>query len=199
MKSNTYRFAEKELSILSKSAVDPENRPIIEPFKEEILALCEKFANSGQSGGSAPFTASALCWAIKKLLLQEPICPIMDLPDEWNDVAEMTDLTKGRTLFQNNRCSALFKAENGPAYYLDAISFKPKGESYSMHIGSGVKLTDGSAIGSRQWVRKFPFTPKTFYVDIIQKEIAKDDWEYFIKDERQLQSVFKYYDRYPDK
>lgn len=199
MKSNTYRFAEKELSILSKSAIDPENRPIIEPFKEEILALCEKFGRSGQSGGSAPFTASALSASIKKLLLQDPICPIMDIPEEWRDVSEMSDLAKGRTLFQNNRCSALFKADNGPTYYLDAISFKPKGESYSMHISSGVKLTDGSVIGSRQWVRWFPFTPKTFYVDVIQKEIAKDDWEYFIKDERQLRSVFKYYDRYPNK
>lgn len=197
MTTNTGRFAQKELSILSKLATDPENRPIIEPFIPEILALCDKFGNSGQSGGLAPFTASALSKAIKTLCLQEPICPIMDLPEEWFDVSKISDLTKGRTLFQNNRCSALFREDDQPVYYLDAISFIPVGKSYGMHISRGVMLDDGSKIGSRQRVKKFPFTPKTFYIDIIEIEVAKDDWEYKIKNERQLKSVFKYYDRFP--
>lgn len=195
MTTNTARFAARELSILSKAATDPDNRPIIEPFREEILALCEKFGKSGQSGGSAPFTASALSQAIKKLCLQEPICPIMDIPEEWVDVAEISDLTKGRTLFQNNRCGGLFKDGDAAPYYLDAISFKTQEGGY-LNINSGVLLPDGSKIYSRQRVKKFPFKPKTFYIDIIQKEVAKNDWEYEIKNVRQLVPVWKYYDRF---
>ena len=104
--SNTKNFAERELDILVKSNTDPENRPIIEAFIPEILALVDKFGNSGQSGGSAPYTASALSSAIKKLCMQEPICPITGIDEEWVDVSELCD---GKIVYQNRRCSALFK------------------------------------------------------------------------------------------
>lgn len=42
--TNTYKFAEQELDILAMALPDS----IITPFAEEILALCEKFGNSGQ-------------------------------------------------------------------------------------------------------------------------------------------------------
>lgn len=191
MTTNTARYAQRELEILSKSVTDPENRPIIEPFKAEILALCEAFGKSGQSGGSAPYTATALAQAIKKLLLQEPICPIMGIDEEWVDVSRLTD---GRVCFQNRRCGALFKGgKDNPAHYLDAIVFKTqKGVTWTSNAGAICK--DGSRIPSRQYVKSFPFKPKTFYIDVIEKEVAKDDWEFYIKDERQLKSVFKYYD-----
>jgi hypothetical protein len=80
--TNTQRYAQRELDILVKSA-SVDDRPIIEEFIPEILALCEKFGKSGQSGGSAPYTATALSHAIKKLCLQESICPITGIEDEW--------------------------------------------------------------------------------------------------------------------
>lgn len=49
---------------------------IVTPFAKEILALCEAFGKSGQSGGSVPYTASAISQAVKKLLLREPICDV---------------------------------------------------------------------------------------------------------------------------
>lgn len=193
MKSNTYRFAEKELSILSKSAIDPENRPIIEPFKEEILALCEKFAHSGQSGGSAPMTATVLAQAIKKLLLQEPICPIMNLPEEWVDVTEYND---GNAWFHNARCSGLFKdGIDGRPYYLDAVVWVDD----KAHQFTGSAWMGAVMLYSRQYVKSFPFTPKRFYIDVVDREVGKDNWEHFVKTPAQLRSVFKYYDRYPDK
>jgi len=67
--TNTARYAERELSILSQSHPDPDNRPLVEPFKDQILSLCEAFGQSGQSGGSAPYTATAISQAVKKLLL----------------------------------------------------------------------------------------------------------------------------------
>lgn len=189
--TNTQAFAKRELDILVKSLPDPENRPIIEPFIPEILALCEKFGTSGQSGGSAPFTATALAQSIKKLCLQEPICPITGIEEEWIDVAEMV----GRpTIFQNKRCGTIFK-EDGKAYCIDAIVFKTdKGHTYTSNAGAILK--DGSRVYSRQMIKSFPFTPKTFYIDVIEKEIAKDDWEFYIKFDRQLEKVFKYYDRF---
>ena len=47
--TNTQKFAQKELDILAATVPDA----IVTPFAKEILALCEAFGNSGQSGGSA--------------------------------------------------------------------------------------------------------------------------------------------------
>ena len=60
--TNTQKFAKRELDILAATVPDA----IVTPFAKEILALCEAFGKSGQSGGSAPYTASAISQAIKK-------------------------------------------------------------------------------------------------------------------------------------
>lgn len=188
--TNTQRYAQRELDILSKSATDPNNRPIIEPFIPEILALCEKFGKSGQSGGSAPYTATALAQAIKKLCLQEPICPITGIDDEWMDCGRMGDTNA----FQNTRCYSIFKdGKDGQAYFVDAIVWKT--EKGSTWTGTAI-LGDRSTIRSRQYIKSFPFKPKTFYIDVIEKEVEKDGWEFWIKNERQLIPVFKYYNRF---
>lgn len=189
MKSNTGKFAQRELEILVKSNTDPENRPIIEDFIPEILALVDKFGKSGQSGGSAPYTATALSQAIKKLCLQEPICEVTGLDEEWVDVTQLSD---DETLFQNRRCSALFKtSKEGRAYYLDAVVWKaPNGMTWT---GSALDK-NGNKVYSRQFV-KFPFTPKTFYIDVDEVEIKPDDWEFYIKNEAQFNKIYKYYDR----
>lgn len=193
MTTNTALYAKRELEILSASATDPENRPLIEPFIPEILALSEKFGLSGQSGGSAPFTATAISQAIKKLLLQRPICEITGIDKEWVDVSEYSG---GQLLFQNNRCANIFKIGGGRSYFLDAIIWKDQ----SGATGSGTAyLQDGPIrhpILSRQFIKAFPFTPKTFYIDVIEKEVTKNDFERFVKYPRQLEKVWKYYDKY---
>lgn len=177
-------FAERELDILVKSA-QPDNRPIIEPFIPEILALVDKFGKSGQSGGSAPYTAGALSEAVKKLCLQKPICEITGMEDEWGECAE--------NVFQNSRCSALFKdGKDAQAHYLDAIIWKTENGT----TWGGVAYLNDKKVLSRQYVKSFPFTPKTFFIDVIEKEVAKDDWEFYIKDEAQLKEVFEYYNEY---
>ena len=70
--TNTQKFAKQELDILAATVPDA----IVTPFAKEILALCEAFGKSGQSGGSAPYTASVIAQAVKKLCLQEPICDV---------------------------------------------------------------------------------------------------------------------------
>jgi len=218
--TNTHKHAQIELEILSKSMTDPKNRPLIEEFKDEILALCEKFGKSGQSGGSAPYVASALAKTIKKLCLFEPISPITGIDDEWVNVASFSD--DGIPGYQNRRCSALFKdGVDGQAYYLDAIVWKGDTEGES---GNDWDTFTGCVEGirSRQYIKSFPFTPKTFYIDV-SREILPEDWNqepfyendfydtkifeetgervwfkekyrYVIKDKEQLKKVQKYYD-----
>lgn len=194
--SNALDFAKRELDILIKTNTDPENRPIIEKFIPEILALIDKFGKSGQSGGSAPYTASAISETIKKLCLFEPIAPITGDDSEW---CEVTQLNDGIPMFQNRRCGALFKnGKDGDAYYIDAIVKKT--QNGSCWSGSFWKSKNDYLIGNRElmidkraYVKSFPFTPKTFYIDVIEEEVAKDDWEMYLKDEQQLEKVFEYY------
>lgn len=202
--TNTQKFAQQELDILAATVPDA----IVTPFAKEILALCEAFGNSGQSGGSAPYTASAISQTIKKLLLQEPICDVTGHENEWVDVSEMGD---GSIMYQNSRCSALFKnGVESKAHYLNAIVWKGV-EDYDTFTGRVyIDDKDFELIGSSQFV-KFPFKPKTFYIDVVHVPISKEEAEkrelhyiedgfgecYYtiLKDPKQLDKVFKYYDK----
>jgi len=200
--TNTYKHAEKEFEILEKTVEDA----IIAPFKDEILALVEKFGQSGQSGGSAPFTAGSISKAVKELCLQNPICPITGIDEEWNDCSDMGgDTPKSRSMYQNNRASAIFKdGKDGRPYYLDAIIFQ--GQNGSAFTSNSVDMSDGRTIGSSQFIR-LPFKPKSFYIDVIETEwhknketgeLTKEEgggwWTSIIKDEDQLKEVAEYYD-----
>ena len=77
--TNSESHAKRELEILAKTSPDA----LIIPFTNEILALCEAFGKSGQSGGSAPYTASAISGAIKKLMMFETITPLTGENEEW--------------------------------------------------------------------------------------------------------------------
>lgn len=193
MLSNTAAFAQNELDILVKSATDPQNRPIIEPFIKEIVIIVDKFGKSGQSGGSAPYTATALSQAIKKLCLHEAICPITGIDEEWIDVSEMNG---GETMYQNGRCYGLIKSADGKVSFVDAIIWK---DQFGRTFTGRVFAEKGSAtqIHSSQYVKSFPFTPKTFYVDVISYETKPEWWEHYVKYPNQLVKVFTYYNQKP--
>lgn len=180
--SNLKSFAQKEIDLVVKHARKKNDRALIEEFVPEILSLIDKFGNSGQSGGSAPYTAGAITQALKKLLMFQPIAPIMNEEEEWSNAFD--------GLMQNKRCFALFKEnKDSKPYYLDAIVWKtPNGGTFT-----GSAFHEKKKIGSSQHVKEFPFEPKTFIVDVDEKEIAPDDWEFHIKDPKQLEDVFKYY------
>lgn len=201
--TNTQSFASRELEILRATTPDA----IILEFENEILALCEKFGKSGQSGGSAPFTASAISQAVKKLMLQNPICDITGHDNEWVNI---TEYNGGETLYQNARCSGLFKYPNGKCSYVDAIVWKGVEEWDTFTGRVYVDDKNFELISSSQYAR-LPFKPKTFYVDVIRVPITKQEAEerklhyieggngdcYYttLKDPTQLKAVFKYYDR----
>jgi hypothetical protein len=48
-------------------------------------------------------------------------------------------------------------------------------------------------IRSSQEIKGFPFVPKTFYIDVIEEEVEKDDWVMYCKDKSQLDEVWEYY------
>ena len=193
--TNTQKFAKRELDILEATTPDA----IITPFAKEILALCEAFGKSGQSGGSAPFTATAISQAVKKLMMFETLAPLTGEDSEWVDMSEYNDK---ESMFQNNRDSRVFKnAKDGQAYFIEAIVFD--GDIGGRFTGSVTH--NGENIRSAQYIKEFPFTPKTFYVDVIdyrwadKEEKTPDEngdwWTHSIKDENQLNEVFEYYDK----
>jgi len=196
--TNTQSHAKRELDILVKTTPDA----IIRDFIPEILALCEAFGKSGQSGGSAPYTAGALSQAIKKLCLHQPICPITGIDEEWNDIGVSLNRSEPTDEYQNNRCSNIFKkGKNGRAYFLDAIVWQGE-DDYDTFTGSI------NGISSRQYIKSFPFEPRTFYVNVVRDfnvegleekniiETRLGRYTYNIKDMSQLDEVFEYYDKF---
>jgi hypothetical protein len=198
--------AQYELNRLLKRAEEKGETPLIKEFVPEVMALVQKFADSGQSGGSAPFTAGVITEVLKKLLAQEPLGGVENTEDEWGEPVH------GET-FQNHRLSSVFKeSKDSQPYYIEAIVFIPEGKEYGYTSGS-VMMTEGSeeTVSSSQYIKSFPFEPKTFKITVCEKEYRKmkdgslveEDgggwWESWIKDPKQLDEVWEYYDKKPSK
>lgn len=193
--TNLRLHAERELEILEQTTPNT----IIGPFKNEILDLCERFGQSGQSGGSAPFTSTALAQAIKKLLMFETITPLTGEDGEWVEVGD-----DDWNVFQNLRDSRVFKnKDDNKAYFIEAVVFD--GDVGGRFTSNGSVKHNDEIIRSAQYVKEFPLTPKTFYVDVFDyRWVDKEDsvlyengawWTHVLKDERQLDEVFKYYNK----
>lgn len=161
---------------------------------DAVMELIEVFSKQGHSGASATMVASLF----NKLAKYEPLQPITGKDEEWSDVTRLLD---GAEMYQNKRCSALFKeGKNGTPYYIDAIVKKDQnGVCWTGNAwlnDEDYKSGDRSKmIGSKCHIKEFPFTPKTFYIDVKDIEVAKDDWESFIVDPSQLEEVWKYYNK----
>lgn len=192
IESSVLIFARLELQLLCKTYPTKDNPPIVRYFIHEILALVDKFGHSGQSGGSAPFVATSIANTVEKLCTFKPLLPITDLDEEWAEVSYPSSPTDMQ--FQNKRLSSIFKNNEGKSWFLDAIAWKTqKGTTWS---SNSVKLPDDRIITSKQFIKSFPFEPKTFYIDVIETEVTPDNWVFTVKDENQLKEVFEYYDFY---
>jgi hypothetical protein len=198
--------AQYELDLLMKNA---EGTPVVKEFVPEIMALVKKFADSGQSGGSAPFTSSVIVQVLQKLLKHEPLGEgIMGTDDEWSECSDMENVDEGTGSFQNMRLSSVFKeGKEGKPYYLDSIVWIPEGKDYG--FSGRVSLTEGSEeqIGCMHYIKEFPFAPKTFKITVKEKEYRKLEdgslveeegggwWESWLADPKQLDQVWEYYDK----
>lgn len=176
--SNLIEHAKREFLALGYKPIEECEEDPNKWIQENVLELLKVFRDQGHSGASAPFAVSYF----EKLALFQPLCPIKGTEDEWG-----TETGEA----QNKRCSAIFREENGKSRYLYAIIWKDQ-EGFTYH-GSAL-LKNGTRIRSSQYI-KYPFIPKTFYIDVIEKKVAPDDFKCYIKDETQLEEVWKYYSK----
>lgn len=104
------KWAERELQLAGYDVNDPEDGPN-RWLAEGTLELLKVFADQGHSGSSAPYAVALF----EKLALWKPIAPLDGEDDEWMYVGEGT--------WQNVRNSAVFKGEDGQAYWMDGRVF----------------------------------------------------------------------------
>jgi hypothetical protein len=127
---------------------------------KHVLTLLEVFSDEGHSGSSAPYAINLFSTLAK----YEPVAPLTGEDWEWNNVSEYRE-REGDPLYQNKRCSRVFKDSNG-AYDIDGIVWydwytdEKTGERYKSHF------TDRR---SRVPV-KFPYKPKTEYRERIENK-----------------------------
>lgn len=117
---------------------------------EHVLKLLSVFADESHSGSSAPYAIDLFT----KLAKFNPIVPLTGEDWEWNDVGEQS----GRPLYQNKRCSHVFKDVDG-AYDIQGKVFwewidddGDRFKSYFTSNDSRVKI-------------EFPYTPTIEYVE----------------------------------
>ena len=140
-----------ELEILRKQ--NEGEKLIIEDFIEDIYNIIDKFSEQGHSGGSAPYYTHTISQTITNTLTYKPLSPI-DNDDNWNVV-------DNNNMHQNTRDSGLFKdGIDGKPYYIDAVIWQGN-RDYDTYTGQNENTW------SRQYV-KFPFTPKSYYIDVIR-------------------------------
>jgi hypothetical protein len=140
-----------------------------------VMELIEVFAKQSHSGFSAAMTVDIF----RRVAMFQVLLPLTGKDEEWNEV--------GTDEYQNNRDSAVFKhSKDGKPYYLDAIVWRRQdGISYTGTV-------DG--IQSWQYIKNFPFVPKTFYIDVVKTECLDGTFVMKIKNKEQLKQVAEYYD-----
>ena len=172
--SNLAKHAESELELAGLFDKDSGYAGAI---GEAVMELMHVFAAQGHSGGSACMVISLF----SKLAAYETLTPIHGSDDEWCEVMN--------GMMQNKRNSAIFKdTADGKPYYIDAIVWKtPSGMTWS-------GCADG--VRSCQYIKEFPFTPRTFYINVSETEVKKDDWEFHIINPLDLNEVWEYYNEF---
>lgn len=106
-----------------------------------VMELVACFAKQGHSGMSAGIVRQLF----DKLARWEPLSPLTGADDEWHEC--------GDGVFQNRRCSRVFKDREGNTYDIDGRVFREPNGSCWTSRESRVPVT-------------FPYTPTTVYVDV---------------------------------
>jgi len=111
-----------------------------------VLEVLEVFAGQGHSG----MTASYVLGILEKVMKFEPLTPLTGDDDEWVHICD--DRTGNEDIWQNKRCSRVFKTHT-EVYDIDGkIFIEPDGGSYTS-MNSRVPVV-------------FPYTPKSVHVNV---------------------------------
>jgi hypothetical protein len=126
---------------------------------DHVLKLLDVFADEGHSGSSAPYAVNLF----KTLAMFEPIVPLTGEDWEWTEIAREMSGSNNGTLYQNKRCSRVFK-DDGGAYDIDGIVFYDwfEDENHERH------KSHFTSKESRVYVT-FPYTPTTEYKEWVEK------------------------------
>ncbi len=155
---------------------------------DAVMELIEVFAKQGHSGMSAAMVNGLFT----KLANYEPLLPITGKDEEWGEIRDYGSDPH----CQNKRESGLFKNSDGSVHYINAIVKRtPDGLTWtgSFYLTREDAIDNKNRIGSKLEIKGFPFTPKTFYIDVLEEEIEKDNWISWCKDPSQLDEVWEYY------
>jgi hypothetical protein len=131
-----------------------------EAICKHVLKLLDVFADEGHSGSSAPYAVNVF----QKLAMFEPLVPLTGEDWEWTEV--------GEGVFQNKRCSRVFKQADrfdGQAYDIDGIVFYEWHErdldpDETGYLGKTRFKSHYTSSDSRVPVT-FPYTPIKNYVE----------------------------------
>lgn len=108
---------------------------------KDVIELLMCLSRQGHSGFSAPIVINLFA----KLAKFEPLGPLTGRKNEWNKI--------GEDLWQNNRCSHVFKNKT-ESYDIDGIIFvDPNGAHFTNSTKSRVKI-------------KFPYVPTSKIVKV---------------------------------
>lgn len=114
--SNLLTHADREFAIVianmrTDASIDLDEGDVEmqEHMHQNVREILEVIAEQGHSGGSIGF----LLHYVQKLGMYEPLSPIRGTDDEWMDVSGISD---GQSLWQNVRCSHIFKDGSAQAY-----------------------------------------------------------------------------------
>ena len=124
-------YAESELDRIGMTDDDDMNGMM----RKHLLHMVKEFSEEGHSGFSASYSLQCL----EKLLRFKPLSPLTGEDDEWGDVSNVS----GEPMFQNKRCSSIFKhGKDGEAYDIDGKVFwewytdKETGEKHKSYYTS---------------------------------------------------------------
>lgn len=137
MISNLVEHAKRELTAAGLFKKDSDYDGML---GDAVLELVKVFSRQGHSG----FSASMCIEAFKIVASFEPMIPLQGTDDEWVAVSE--------GLFQNNRCSHVFKNAEG-AYDIEGKIFREPDGCCFTNSESHVAIS-------------FPYTPTKEYVDV---------------------------------
>jgi hypothetical protein len=135
--SNLESFAKDELT---RAGMFDKNGDYGGMLGEAVMKMIKVFADEGHSG----YSASMAINVFERVARFEPLTPLTGEDDEWNEV--------GHGVFQNRRCSHVFK-ENGQPYDIQGRVFREPSGACFTRFESRVPVT-------------FPYTPKIEYVDV---------------------------------